>query len=134
MPLLSRAELWQKNGRIYEFTWKFALPQLSRGKTCPKIKLPCWCDFKIWSAPMITSWHFAKNSGSFDCAIWKFELLLLSQGKSVHENRAISIQSLKDSSFPHITSWTFRKNKVVLLRYFEILNCHYYHELKFSEQ
>ena len=63
--------------------------------------------------PMITSWHFAKKSGSFDCAIWKFKLPLLSQGKSVHENRTISIQSLKDSSFPYITSWTFRKNSFV---------------------
>ena len=133
MPLLSRAELWQKNGRIYEFTWKFALPQLSRGKTCPKIKLFCWCDFKIWSAPMITIDILQKNQ----------EVLIVPFGNlnypychkvKVHENRTISIQSLKDSSFSYITSWNFRKNKAVLLRYFENLNCHCYHELKFSEQ
>ena len=35
---------------------------------------------------------------------------------------------------PTITSWSFRKNKAVLLRYFENLNCHYNHELKFAEQ
>ena len=33
-----------------------------------------------------------------------------------------------------VTSWSFRKNKAVLLRYFENLNCHYNHELKFAEQ
>ena len=33
-----------------------------------------------------------------------------------------------------ITSWNFRKNKAILIRYFANLNCHYYHELKSSEE
>ena len=112
MDLLSRAELWQKNDRIYEFTWKFALPQLSRGKTCPKIKLSYWCDFKIWSALWSRVDILQKNQ----------EVLIVPFGNlnypyyhkvKVHENRTISIQSLKDSSFPYITSWTFRKNSFV---------------------
>ena len=51
----------EKYGRFYEVTWKFALPQLSRGKTFPKIKQFCWRDLKAWHALIITVWNFCKN-------------------------------------------------------------------------
>ena len=41
---------------------------------------------------------------------------------------------LKVWTAPIITSWNFRKIKAVLLKCFEILNCPYYHELKFSQK
>ena len=35
---------------------------------------------------------------------------------------------------PIITRETFRKNKAVLLKWFENLNCSYYHELTFLQK
>ena len=151
MPLLSRAELWQKNGRIYEFTWKFALPQLSRGKTCPKIKLFCWCDFKIWSAPMITIDILQKNQevlivpfgnlnypychkvkvstkiGPFLYSLLKIRPSLISQAEIFAKIKQFCWGILKTYTATVITNWNFLNNRAILIRCFENLNCPYYY-------
>ena len=60
-PYYHELKFSQKYGRFYEVTWKFALPQLSRGKTFPKIKQFCWRDLKTWHTLIITVWNFWKN-------------------------------------------------------------------------
>ena len=42
-------------------TWIFGLSLISRGKIFSKIRQFCWCDLKIWPAPIIASSNFRKN-------------------------------------------------------------------------
>ena len=88
-------------------TWKFGMALLSRAGI------------------------FAKTS-SFVEVIWKLALPPLSQTEIFTKIKQFCWCDLKIWHGPIITSWNFRKNEVVLLTWFENLNCPYYHELKCS--
>ena len=44
-----------------EVIWKSALPLLSRAEIFAKKKQFSWCDLKIETASIITSWNFLRN-------------------------------------------------------------------------
>ena len=60
-PYYYELKCLQKLSSFDNVTWQFALPLLSRGQLFPKINQLCWCDLKIWPAPIITSWNVSKK-------------------------------------------------------------------------
>ena len=54
LSLLSQAKMFHKTKQFHDFTWKFELALLLRGNLSTKIKQFCWCDLKLWTAPIIT--------------------------------------------------------------------------------
>ena len=105
-PDYHKLKFW---GNFDDFTWKFAQPLLSQGKLFPKIKQFCWCDLKIWPAPIITNWNFWKKWGSFDDITWKFKLLLSSRGKLSYEIKTIPIHSRENLTFPYYYKLKFSR-------------------------
>ena len=73
------------------------------------MKLFCWCDLKIWTAPIITSWNSLKRYGRFYEVTWKFALPLLSQGKIFSKIKQFCWCDLKICTAPITTSWFFSK-------------------------
>ena len=66
--------------------------------------------------------------------IRKLELPLLSRVDIFSKTQQFCWSDSKTSTAPIVTSSNFLKSKAVLLKWFENLNCPYYHELKFSKK
>ena len=66
--------------------------------------------------------------------IWNFKLPLLLRGKIFWKIWQILWNQLKIWLAPIIARQNFGKNKAILLKWFEYLNCPYYHKLKFSQK
>ena len=123
-----------------------------------KIKQFCWCNLKIWTAPIVTSSNVSKHNvvllkwlenlnclyyqklklsqkqSNFVEVIWKFELLLWSQTEIFAKTRQFYWSDSKIWTATIITGWNFLKNKAVLMISPENLNFPCYHELKFLQK
>ena len=101
-PYYKEMKLSEKYPRFNEVTWKFELPLLTGGKSSPKISQFCWCDLKIWPAPIITRGNIC-------------------------ENKAVLMTSLENLNCPYYRELKFLQKYT---RFIEHLNCPHYHFFK----
>ena len=139
--------------------WNFELPLFSQAEIFSKTNQFCWCELKIQTIPIITSWNILKNmadfmkslksshcpychevkfsqkQSSFVVVIWKFELPMESRAQMFAKYSRFSDEVTWIFELP-LLSWgkISHKNEAVLLMWLENLNCPYYHELKFSQK
>ena len=104
------------------------MPLLSRAGIFAKIKQFCWCDLKICTSPIIKSWNFLKNK-----TFWKFALPLLSRAEIFAKIKRF-VEVIRKFALPLLSQPEIFAKKSVLLKWFENLNCPYYHELIFSQK
>ena len=90
--------------------------------------------FENLNCPYYHELIFSQKQSNFVEVIRKLELPALSRVKFLSKIKQFSCSDSKTWRAPIITSWNFVKKKAVLLKWFENLNCPYYHELKFCQK
>ena len=102
---------------------------LSRGIFFPPKKQFCWCDMKLWTALIITSWNFLKNLADFMKSIENLHCPYYGE-VTIPKNKAVLLMWLENLHLSLLSrAEIFAKNKTVLMMSLEnsIYPC--YHEV-----
>ena len=124
-PYYKEMKFSQKYPRFNEVTWKFELPLLTGGKSSTKIWQFCWCDLKIWPAPIITRENICKNKAILMTSLKNLNCPCYHELKFLQKYTRF----IEHFNCPH---YHFFKYKVVLMTSLENLAFPYYHKVKFS--
>ena len=108
---------------------KLELPRFSRADN---IKQFSWSDSKTWTTPIITSWNFAKIKKfcRSDSKTWIERII---RSSNFIKNKVVLLKWFENLNCPYYQALTF-STKAVLLKWFENLNWAYYHALKFFKE